>query len=79
MALAQGQIPSSLSELVALESQLASDLMDLLEDVEHTEFFDDEQRAELYTILKALQADSEMHRGTVLRVAQLAGEYVSDV
>jgi hypothetical protein len=79
MESAREQLASGLHELMELENRLAGELADLLADVEHTETFDAEQRAEVYTILKALQADTELQRGMVNLLAHQAGEYVSDV
>ncbi len=69
---------SELSELVKLEEDIASILQEMAYDTSHTESFDREQRAELHTILRALQADSELHRG-ILAVLAKGGEYVRDV
>jgi hypothetical protein len=66
------------SAAIELEEKLASLLGDIAYDIEHSEDFDTEQRAELHTILRALQADNEMHMGLVQIVAR-GGEYVSDV
>ena len=43
------------------------------------EFFDQEQRAEIYTILQAMRADSQVHQEVVGRwVSDVTGE-ISDV
>ncbi|MFP4356430.1 MAG: hypothetical protein ACLFUJ_15035 [Phycisphaerae bacterium] len=69
---------ADLADLVQMEDDLAALLQDMAYDVEHTEQFDREQRAELHTILRALQADTEMHRGIIAVIAR-NGEYVKDV
>ena len=66
-----------LASLVQMEDKLASLLGDMAYDAEHTDSFDGEIRAEIHTILRALQADTEMHRGLVALLAR-GGEYVGD-
>jgi hypothetical protein len=66
------------SPAIELEEKLSSLLRDIAYDIEHSEAFDTEQRAELHTILRALQANNEMHMGVVQILAR-NGEYVSDV
>jgi len=70
---------ASLSELIHLETELASILAAMAYDVEHMECFDCEERAEIYTILHALQADTRKHSDTVSLLAdRRRGEYVHD-
>jgi hypothetical protein len=77
MAYVQGQL--DIEGMRRLEEQLASMLQETATEVAHTDCLDDEQRAEIYTILSALQADSEMHRGMMNVLArQAGGEYVGD-
>lgn len=56
---------------VSLERMLASVLHETAEDLAHAECFDPEQRSELYAIIEALRADSELHQ-------QWLGQWVSD-
>ena len=67
-----------LSGCIEMEEKLSSLLGDIAYDIEHSEEFDTEQRAELHTILRALQADNEMHMG-LIRLLSRGGEYVTDV
>ena len=60
-----------LAEITKLEDQLAAALMRTADELAHTECFDDEQRAEVYTILDAMRSDSDAHRRAV-------GQWVSD-
>jgi hypothetical protein len=60
------------------EEKIAASLVQAADEVEHADCFDTEQRAEVYTILKALQADTEIHRGMVSLLTRKLGEYVSD-
>jgi Uri superfamily endonuclease len=61
-----------------LEDRLAAMLCDAAEEVEHMDCLDDEQRSEIYTILRALRADGEMHRGILAMLGDNPGEYVPD-
>lgn len=53
------------SELAGIEHQLASALTETTDEFKHVECFDNEQRAEIYTILQALRDDTEAHRAMV--------------
>ena len=55
----------------ALEEGLSDALRHAAEDIAHAECLDEEQRAEVYTILDTLRADTHMHRRVV-------GAWVSD-
>jgi len=65
----QGQyVPADISVVVAkIEDQLAGVLLRTTKDISHSECFDDEQRAEIYTILQTLKADTCLHRDIVGR------------
>ena len=56
---------------VRLEEQLSDALRGAAEEVAHAQCLDEEQRAEVYTILDALRADTQTHRRVV-------GTWVSD-
>lgn len=64
-----------IAALKHLEEQLALQLDQTAHEIEHMDCFDDEQRAEIYTILQALREDSQAHRHAV---AAWAGQWVSD-
>jgi len=67
------------SAVVGMEARLADKLSEAADEVAHTECFDQEQRAEIYTILQAMKADAEAHRNIVGRwVNERTGE-VHDV
>ena len=66
----QGNAAADASNVVSLEDRLAATLDETSREVAHTECFDPEQRAEIYTILAILKADTNAHRETV-------GRYVS--
>lgn len=60
----------------AMEELLAATLHDTAHEVAHSDCFDSEQRAEVYTILETLKANSQTHRSMVkLLAAKLAGEH----
>ena len=59
-----------ISLTAGLEARLAGLLADAADEVAHAECFDEEQRAEVYTILNTLQADVEMHRGMISLLGQ---------
>ena len=62
---------SDVNKVVGIEDQLAAVLTKAAREVQHIEFNDQEQRAEVYTILRALQDDTAAHR-------RLVGRWVSD-
>ena len=63
----QGQyVPADVSVAVSkIEDQLAGVLLRTTKEIAHSECFDDEQRAEVYTILQTLKADTCLHRDIV--------------
>lgn len=67
----QGNAAADAPNVVGLEDRLAATLADTSREVAHTECFDPEQRAEIYTILGILKTDTNAHRETV-------GRYVSE-
>ena len=68
----RARVAHAMSDVAGIEAQLAAKLAEAADEVAHTECFDQEQRAEIYTILQAMKADSEVHR-------QLVGRWISDV
>ena len=70
---------ADLAPSVSLEDDLAALLAEAADEVSRAECFDEEQRAEVYTILNTLQADAEIHRGIVHLLHQRIGRYVRDV
>jgi|GEM_PF-1840559 len=51
--------------IAAMERRLASTLGRTRDEVSRADCFDSEQRAEVYAILEALQADTEAHKRTI--------------
>lgn len=61
-------VPAEISvKMVGLEAQLAAGLRRATQQIAHSECFDDEQRAEVYSILHALKADTELHQSVIGR------------
>jgi demethoxyubiquinone hydroxylase (CLK1/Coq7/Cat5 family) len=67
----QGHAPAELGLIATIEERLAKQLTQACKEVEHMDCFDNEQRAEIYTILKALRDDSAAHR-------EMLGQWISD-
>jgi hypothetical protein len=69
-------VPVDLSaKAVSVESSIAEMLSRTSREISFSECFDDEQRAEIYTILHALDTDTQAHRQLVGRwVNQQTGE-----
>ncbi len=55
--------------MASLEDSLAAVLSETADQIAHTESFDSEQRAEVYTILNTLKANTETHRAMVKLLA----------
>jgi hypothetical protein len=68
----QGQLVD-LSGIVGIESQLVASLRETAGEIAHMDCFDEEQRAEIYTILHTLLAGTEEHCSIVGTI----GNYVS--
>lgn len=67
-----GVIPGDVSRsAVRLEDELSDAIRRTAEEIAHAECLDEEQRAEVYTILDTLRADTQTHRRVV-------GTWVSD-
>lgn len=61
--------------LAGMEHQLATFVGQTRQDVAHAECFDDEQRAEVYAILEAIESDTHAHKKTIKFLEhRLAGE-----
>jgi len=56
-----------ISALAARENQLSEALSAAADEVSRVEFFDCEQRAEVYAILDSMKADTDAHRNVVGR------------
>ena len=67
----QGEFVTQLSAVAGMEDQLVATLARAANEVAHSECFDSEQRAEVYTILDTLKADTAAHKSAV-------GQWVSD-
>jgi hypothetical protein len=65
-----GAGPLDLSELLNLERQLAATLSEAADEIAHSECFDDEQRAEVYTIVQALLSDTDAHRAAIEQLSR---------
>ena len=74
MTSAYGGIPGSVRALVGIERQLASTLSAASDEIAHSECLDVEQRAEVYAILEAIQADSEAHRKAISLICHRIAE-----
>ncbi len=64
-----GSLVTTSSEALNVEEALIQALEATSEELQHTECFDSEERAELYTILKTLIADTQTHQ-------QIVGQWV---
>lgn len=58
-------------DMARIEQGLVETVKAAAWEVQHTECLDDEQRAEVYSILHALKNDTEAHR-------QIVGQWVND-
>lgn len=67
------------SHIVNLESQITQSLTEAAQEIEYVECFDEEQRAEVYTILRAMLSDTKVHRSLLDRLgSKLGKEEVAD-
>ena len=65
-------VPAEISrKAICLEEELSAALKRTAEEMAHAECLDEEQRAEVYTILETLRSDTRTHR-------QVVGMWVSD-
>lgn len=72
----QDYVPVDTSgQAATLEDQLMAALQKATKQVGQCESFDEEQRAEVYTILQAIKSDTQLHRQLVGHwISQKAGE-----
>ena len=74
----QGVYGLDLSGMAQLEEQLTHRLAAAANDIAHMECFDQEQRAEIYTIIEALKADTEVHQARAALLARQLAEGAAD-
>lgn len=55
----------NIPDLAGLEARIAEALDETADELAHAECFDQEQRAEIYAILQAIQNDASNHRALV--------------
>jgi len=58
-------VPGNVRALASAQSQLAATLLAASQEIAHSECLDVEDRAEVYTILEAILADTQVHRETI--------------
>ena len=61
----QGSVQGTVQALAGVESQLSAILTATSDEIAHSECLDVEDRAEVYAILGAIQADTEVHRQAI--------------
>jgi len=74
MSSAEGEISDQLERMAALESSLLSEIAAAADELQRNEALDDEQRAEVHTILQALRHDSESHAAIVRSMVSRLGQ-----
>ena len=67
----QASTANSVSSAADIEKQLAVMLLETTDDLSRAECLDSEQRAEVYTILKTLIADTDLH-------GKLVGQWICE-
>ena len=60
---------NDMQQMTSLEDGLAASLIETADEIAHSECFDSEQRAEVYTILQTLKNNTESHRAMVKMLA----------
>lgn len=65
MMSASAHIQEGFAGLKQAESVIFQTITETTDELAHAECFDEEQRAEIYTILQAIRTDTETHRNTV--------------
>ena len=70
MTEAEGSASTYVTEMGSLGDKLKATLTETADDIARTESFDTEQRAEIYTILDTLKANTETHRAMVKLLTQ---------
>ena len=58
-------VSGNVQALANAQSQLAATLLAASQEIAHSECLDVEDRAEVYTILEAILADTQVHRETI--------------
>lgn len=66
---AESQVVQGASDWSSMESRIVQSLKESTNELAHAECFDEEQRAEIYTILDALRSDTEIHQQAIERLA----------
>lgn len=69
MSTLQSGLSTNLSAIAGMEQQLASRLTQTAHRVSRLEDLDEEQRAEVYAILHAIQSDTQVHHELALLMA----------
>jgi len=78
MVCGQGGVGGNFQALASVETQLAATLRATSEEIAHSECLDVEDRAEVYTILEAILADTNVHRETIELLAHQLAEGPAD-
>jgi len=76
---AQADVTDGELKMTYIEEQLAVTIGETSDEVAHTECFDTEQLAEIYSILDALKLGTEAHRTQVKLLAKRLKEKTADV
>ena len=67
------------TDLIKIEDDVVGILDSMSYELEHLDCFDREQRAEIHTILRAIQADTRKHREIVSSLSgEENGEYIKN-
>jgi hypothetical protein len=74
----QGGAAADVREMQGIESRLAVALDRTADQIAHSECLDVEQRAEVYTIIDAIQADTRGHRKTIKLLTRRLTEGAAD-
>jgi hypothetical protein len=75
MSNGQDGVQGEVQLLAGVENQFAATLTATSDQIAHSECLDVEERSEVYTILKAIQADTKLHRETLEMLAhRFAGD-----
>jgi len=72
-------LPIETTSLRDLEADLTSSLIETIEEIDHAESLDAEQRAEVHTILRAMLTDAVKHRALLEHWLARAAERGGDV
>jgi hypothetical protein len=74
MAGAYRPVAGSVRAVEGMEDRLADTLTAASDEIAHSECLDPEQRAEVYAILDAIQADTKDHRKTITLLSRKISE-----